>query len=261
MSYELDDVKFTREYFASYPDRMLIDGKIDGNGQMYSVIIRVINNGGILSPENGRMTVSGANSVTVLYTVATEYRPMPPLYSGADAKGICRKLIDDTSNMDYSELKRRHVEDYQNLYSRVHITMVGDPELEVLPTNKRLELLKQGTNDDTGLKVLLFNLGRYLLISASRETTFPSNLQGTWNTYKHARWSGNYQSNINLQLMYWTAGPLNLAETQEAYINWIETLVEPGRKVAREYYGTGICGASMNLQGVRNILKKEPGRL
>jgi len=238
VSYELDDVKFTREYFASYPDRMLIDGKIDGNGQMYSVIIRVINNGGILSPENGRMTVSGANSVTVLYTVATEYRPMPPLYSGADAKGICRKLIDDTSNMDYSELKRRHVEDYQNLYNRVHLKMVGDPELEVLPTNKRLELLKQGTNDDTGLKVLLFNLGRYLLISASRETTFPSNLQGTWNTYKHARWSGNYQSNINLQLMYWTAGPLNLAETQEAYINWIETLVEPGRKVAREYYGT-----------------------
>jgi alpha-L-fucosidase 2 len=273
VSYETNGVTYNREYFCSYPDRlmvlkftsskpgklgftmrhdltqeagdinikgneMIVTGKIDGNNQGYSIKIKVVNSGGEVISDNRQMTVSGADSVVVLYTVATEYRPVMPHYKGADAAGICRRLIDSASQKSYSELKERHMADYRNLYDRVHLTMAGDPELETLPTDQRWEMLRLGTTDDSGLKVLLFNLGRYLLISASRETGLPSNLQGTWNTFKQAPWSGNYQSNINLQAMYWTAGPLNLPECQEGYINWIETLVEPGRKVAREYYGT-----------------------
>lgn len=273
VSYRTKGVNYKREYFCSYPNRMLvfrfesdtpgqlgftmrhklmqdigtiniqgdemlIDGKINGNNQKYSVKIKVLNDGGIIESDNETMKISNANSVTVLYTVATEYQPVRPLFNGADADGICRNLIDDASQKSYSELKKIHISDYQNLYNRVQLSMVGDSEMEKLPTNERWEMLKQGTTDDAGLKVLLFNLGRYLLISASRETTLPSNLQGVWNTFKSAPWGGNFQSNINTQEMYWTAGPLNLPECQEAYINWIENLVEPGRKAAQEYYGT-----------------------
>ena len=38
--------------------------------------------------------------------------------------------------------------------------------------------------------------------------------------------------------MYWGCGPTHLPECEEAYLEWIEGLVEPGRQTAREYYGT-----------------------
>ena len=273
VSYQVNDVKYQREYFCSYPDRvfvfkfesnspgqlgftirhdlmqkvgniriqaneLMIDGTVDGNNQKYYVKIKIINDGGKIEPVNSSLRVSGANATTVLYTVATEYRPVPPFYNGADPVNICNSIIKNASGKTYAELKNTHTTDYQNLYNRVHLSMAGEPVIEKLPTNKRWELLREGTVDDTGLKVLLFNLGRYFLISSSRENTLPSNLQGTWNTHKIAPWSANYQSNINIQEMYWTAGPLNLPECQDAYIKWIESLVEPGRAVAREYYGT-----------------------
>jgi alpha-L-fucosidase 2 len=66
----------------------------------------------------------------------------------------------------------------------------------------------------------------------------PANLQGVWNAFKIAPWAGNYQSNINLQEIYWSCGPTALTECQEAYIDWIENLSIPGKEVARRVYGS-----------------------
>jgi alpha-L-fucosidase 2 len=273
VSYSMDKVNYIREYFCSYPDRMMainlksdakgkigfsirqnftqkyneviakgdeirVIGKINGNNRQYEVKIKVLHDGGQLSVKDGTLTLTAANSATLLYTAATEYTPVAPLYNGADPVAITRECIDKAVKKGYDKIKSDHISDYRNLYDRVALKMDGDPTLEKLPTNERYEMLKTGMTDDAGLKVLLFNLGRYLLLSASREGTLPSGLQGIWVTDKKAAWNGNYQSNINIQEMYWTAGPLNLPETQEAYINWIKTLVEPGRKVAKAYYDT-----------------------
>ncbi|TKG88373.1 hypothetical protein EYV94_27175 [Puteibacter caeruleilacunae] len=273
VSYDINGVNYHREYFCSYPDRVMavhvksdangkvgftirhefmqksndisihdneihVKGKIDGNNRQYEIKIKVLNEGGTLSEENGTLKLSGANSATVLYTTATEYTSVAPKYNGADPVALTHKFITGASKKGYSKLKADHIADYRSLYDRVALTMDGDPQLEKLPTNKRYEMLKTGMTDDAGLKVLLFNLGRYLLISASRPGTLPSGLQGVWVSNRTAAWAGNYQSNINIQEMYWTAGPLNLPETQEAYVNWIKTLIEPGRKVANAYYGT-----------------------
>ncbi|MBR9999971.1 MAG: hypothetical protein KFF73_13420 [Cyclobacteriaceae bacterium] len=91
---------------------------------------------------------------------------------------------------------------------------------------------------DPGYKKLAFNLGRYMIISSSRPNTLPANLQGVWNAFKVAPWSGNYQSNINLQEIYWSCGPTNLFECQEPYIEWIDNLAISGREIARRVYGT-----------------------
>jgi alpha-L-fucosidase 2 len=66
----------------------------------------------------------------------------------------------------------------------------------------------------------------------------PANLQGVWNAFKAAPWAGNYQSNINLQEIYWSCGPTALAECQRAYIDWIEDLSESGKEIAKRVYGT-----------------------
>ena len=273
VSYSLEDVSYLREYFCSYPDRVMVmkvksdvmgkvgfsirhefmqkfnevsiheneihvKGKIDGNNRQYNIKIKVLHSGGSLSEENGTLKLTGANSATVLYAAATEYTPVAPLFNGADPAALTQSFIDEAANKGYDNLKADHIEDYKSLYGRVSLEMDGDPTLELLPTNERFEVLKTGMTDDAGFKVLLFNLGRYLLISSSRPGTLPSGLQGLWVSGRKAAWNGNYQSNINLQEMYWTAGPLNLPEVQEAYLNWIKTIVEPGRKVAKAYYGT-----------------------
>lgn len=273
VSYSLGATNYKREYFCSYPDRVMamrfesdkpgmisfsihhaltqkdnqitikgneiyIKGVIDGNHREYQVKIKVLNEGGEITSDGQYFYLKGANAATVLYTAATEYRPIAPLYKGGDPDGITSKVIDVATKEGYNRLKKRHVLDYTKLYDRVSLEMDGDPTLEKLPTNERYDMLKTGMTDDAGLKVLLFNLGRYLLISASRSNTLPSGLQGLWVPGRTAAWNGNFQSNINIQEMYWTCGPTNLPECHEAYINWIKTLVEPGRKVARAYYGT-----------------------
>lgn len=274
VSYKMDGKGYHREYFCSYPDRvmvirfksdvpgklgltiqheltqtaselktegneMLINGTINRNKRLYCVKIKVLNDGGSVTAGNGIIKVSNANAVTVIYAAATEYLPVPPLYKGADPETLTRSRIDSAVRKGYEGLKKSHIADYCNLYDRVKLTMEGDPSLEKLPTNKRWETLKTGLVDDAGLKVLLFNLGRYLIISASRPGAPPSTLQGVWNTFPEAPWQGNYQSNINFQEMYWPCGPTNLLECQEPYIDWVSALVVPGREVAKAYYGTG----------------------
>jgi len=123
------------------------------------------------------------------------------------------------------------------LYNRVHFELAGDKEIEKLPTNERFVRLKQGKSDP-GYKVLAFNLGRYMIISSSRPNTLPANLQGVWNAFYVAPWAGNYQSNINLQEIYWSCGNTNLLECQQAYIDWIDNLAISGKEVAKRVYGT-----------------------
>lgn len=273
VSYEMDGTQYKREYFTSYPDRVMairfesstpgklgfsirrdftqkenkitikgdeirVQGAIDGNNRKYEVKIKVLHEGGKITNEDGQLKLTGATAATILYTTATEYRPIAPLYNGADPHVLTSKIIKAAAKTGYDQLKKDHIADYTGLYNRTSLEMDGDPTLEVLPTNERYEMLKTGMTDDAGLKVLLFNLGKYLLISASRSGTLPSGLQGVWVSTRTAAWAGNFQSNINLQEMYWTAGPLNLPDVHESYINWIKTLVEPGRKVAKAYYGT-----------------------
>jgi alpha-L-fucosidase 2 len=273
VSYKVGDQEYRREYFCSYPDRVMvlrltcstpgvlnfalrhdltqtestaeakgnelqIHGVINGNRRKYCVGIRVLNEGGEVAAEEAQLVVKGADAVTILYAAATEYVPQPPTYGGGNPDGLVQEWLDEATEKGCEELRKRHVADYRRLYGRVRLTMAGDAELEKLPTNRRWETLADGNVDDTGLKVLLFNLGRYLIISASRPGTLPSNLQGVWNTHPTAPWSGNYQSNINLQEMYWPCGPVGLLDCQEAYIDWIGGLVEPGRMVAQAYYGT-----------------------
>lgn len=274
VQYKIDKVTYNREYFCSYPDKvmairltadkkgqlnfsiyqemeykvetinvlhdneMLISGLIEASGLKYCARIKILNSGGEITSGQGKLNVKNADNVTILYTVATEYDAKAPNYKGVNPFEKTDRVISNIADDSFESIKTRHVLDYQALFNRVSFSLTGDSKLESLPTNERVGQLKKGMTDDSALKALWFNLGRYLLISASRPGTLPSTLQGVWNGMKEAAWSGNYQSNINLQEMYWGAGPTNLPECQEAYIEWVENQMEPGRKVAQAYYGT-----------------------
>lgn len=76
-----------------------------------------------------------------------------------------------------------------------------------------------------------------MLISSSRTSGVPANLQGLWNESVLPPWSSNYTVNINLEENYWASGTANLIEMQYPLIEFIANLSKTGRKTAKDYYG------------------------
>ncbi len=272
VQYEMSGTSFKREYFCSYPGRIMgmkfsanekgaisfnlsmeviqdssrvdisgntyrLDGLIDGNNRPFQVLVRVNNSGGTVSSNQDRLVVENADSAEIFLTIATDYKMEYPSYRGESPDIKTTAAIENAVKKGFNALKETHINDYQALFNRVHFELPGIEEAEKLPTNERYRRLKSG-EADPGYKVLAFNLGRYMIISSSRPNTLPANLQGAWNSFYVAPWAGNYQSNINLQEIYWSCGNTNLPECQQSYIGWIEDLVHSGREVAKRVYGT-----------------------
>ena len=113
---------------------------------------------------------------------------------------------------------------------------LGESPAAHLPTNERIERLRNG-QDDPSLAAIYFQFGRYLLISASRPGGLPANLQGIWNASYTPPWFSDYTININTEMNYWPAEVCNLAECHEPLFDLVEMLREPGRRTARERFG------------------------
>jgi alpha-L-fucosidase 2 len=272
VAYKKGETSYLREYFCSYPDKVLvlkytadkknsvdlnigsniiqktssvhikdnvyeIRGFINDNERPFNVLIEVKNDGGVIGRDEDKLTLKGANSAELYITISTNYKMEYPAYVGENPAVKNRDVLDNALENDYTSLKIDHINDYQSLYKRVKLELVTNEKLDKLPTNERFEKLKNG-GKDTGYKELVFNLGRYMLISSSRPGTLPANLQGVWNAFKVAPWAGNYQSNVNVQEIYWSSGPLDLLECQKPYIDWIENLSVSGKEIAKRVYGT-----------------------
>ena len=88
------------------------------------------------------------------------------------------------------------------------------------------------------MEQLLFQYGRYLLISCSRPGGLPANLQGLWNDNNNPPWHSDYHANINIQMNYWPAEVANLAECHEPLFDLVQSQLPAWRKEtasAREF--------------------------
>ncbi|XP_021750775.1 alpha-L-fucosidase 2-like [Chenopodium quinoa] len=149
------------------------------------------------------------------------------------------KRMNSISNLSYSALYSRHLDDYQKLFHRVSLQLsksnkTANNENEAVPTAERIRSFK--TDEDPSLVELLFQYGRYLLISSSRPGTQPANLQGIWNKDIEPPWDGAPHTNINLQMNYWPSLPCNLHELQEPLIDFMSFLAANGKKTASINY-------------------------
>lgn len=133
------------------------------------------------------------------------------------------------------KLREEHILDYKKLYSRVALKL-SDNTLDTIPTDQRIQRMKKG-NIDLGLEALLFQYGRYLLISSSRVGTNPANLQGLWNEHIKAPWNADYHLNINLQMNYWLADVTGLGELNTPLFDYIDKLIENGKVTAQKNFG------------------------
>ena len=269
-------IKIESTYFISHPDDCMIVHMKASNGQLSFVAkldrdkyfdsigkcddytIFLSGNLGKEAPEFAmclRAKVVGGSVKTIGQCLLVEKADEVILYFGADStfhyseaevkewadpqQKLVEKLIahlDLVMEKDYEKVLLAHIQDYQSLYNRVSLQLKEENSIEALATDERLLRVKDGC-EDIGLSKLLFDYGRYLLISCSRPGTLPANLQGIWNKELCPAWDSKYTININTEMNYWPAEICALAECHQPLFDHLERMRIHGRKVAREMYG------------------------
>ena len=184
--------------------------------------------------------VDGATEVTLYISAATNYVNYHDV-SGDPAAKNARRLA-AARRHSYDDLLARHIANYQGLYNRVKLDLGSHTGNYELATDARLASFYNSLDSvpDLGMVSLLFNYGRYLLISSSwGKDGQPANLQGIWNDKKNAPWDSKYTININAEMNYWPAEVCNLSETAEPLFSMIRDLSETGAKTAKVMYDCG----------------------
>ncbi len=184
--------------------------------------------------------VDGATEVTLYISAATNFVNYHDV-SGDPAAKNARRLA-AARRHSYDDLLARHIANYQGLYNRVKLDLGSHTGNYELATDARLASFYNSLDSvpDLGMVSLLFNYGRYLLISSSwGKDGQPANLQGIWNDKKNAPWDSKYTININAEMNYWPAEVCNLSETAEPLFSMIRDLSETGAKTAKVMYDCG----------------------
>ena len=269
---------FTREYFASNPDKLIairLKGDINckmvmtakvphhvkgSNNQLtmtghatgnpmesihFCTMLQVTTDGTVHTSDS-TLTISNAKEAVVYLVNETSFNGYDkhPVKEGAPYLEKATDAIWHTRNLSYDEFRRRHIADYRQYYDRVKLLLGMSScydDKQDIPTDR---LLREGTNDRY-LETLYFQFGRYLLISCSRTKGVPANLQGLWAPQLWSPWRGNYTMNINLEENYWPAFTANLAEMAEPLEDFVRALAENGRHTAHHFYGVdnGWCAS------------------
>ena len=224
--------------YLSTPDPIRYDEGPNPEGMKFDLYVRAIADGGSVSCNGSSLVVRGANSVTLLLSAGTSFNGpnKSPGREGRDPVKEALRPLAQAYGRSYAELYARHVADYQGLFSRVGIGLGRNPDASALPTDVRLDRFVGGASDPE-LAVLLYQYGRYLLISSSRPGGLPANLQGIWNDSMRPPWSSNWTLNINAEMNYWPSEVSNLAECHEPMLSFIEALAVHGRTTAQVNYG------------------------
>jgi alpha-L-fucosidase 2 len=274
VSYLQNGVRYRRETFASAPDQVIVmrltadragsitfsakfdspqrttisspDGAtaaIDGvSGDQRGIagkvrflaLARAVVDGGSVRSSGGTLQVSAANSVTLLISIGSSYVNFRDV--SGDYQGIARRNLDAAVARAYDDLRGRHVSDYQRLFGRTTLDL-GRTAAADQPTDVRIS--RHASVSDPQFSALLFQFGRYLLISSSRPGTQPANLQGIWNDSMSPSWDSKYTLNANLPMNYWPADTTNLAECFEPVFRMIGDLTVTGARTAQAEYGAG----------------------
>jgi alpha-L-fucosidase 2 len=189
----------------------------------------------------------------ILYiTAGTNYKGINahPDYLDHSGAYLGRTIAQLNAARQQSEgaLFERHMKDFRALYERTSLSV--DLPAATGGEHDTPELVAQAKQGDIAPDLLAdyFQLGRYLLISSSREGDLAANLQGIWTVnFKddnqggrwnyYTPWNGDYHANVNVQMNYWPAYTANLAECAGPMYDLIRAMSVPGEKTARVQHG------------------------
>ncbi len=193
--------------------------------------LKVLKNDGLLAANDTSLLIKEASEVVFALVGATNFVNFQDISAVPSER--CMDDLAQLENKSYNQIKQAHINDYQSLYGRLKIDL-GKTELSSRTTDERLYSFNK--DEDPNLVALLYQYGRYLLISSSRNGTQPANLQGIWNNQLAPSWDSKYTLNINAEMNYWPAEIANLSECAEPFFKMAEDLSVTGEKVAKVHY-------------------------
>ena len=276
VSYLRNGVKYTKEYFASHPDKLIaiklgasqknainceisltsliphkvkasqqqltMTGHVTGNEENsihYCTILQVKHTDGKVWATDSTLHLQNVSEAIVYLVNETSYNGFDkhPVKEGAP---YIEKVTDDAwhlANFTYEEFKQRHITDYKSLFGRVNFKLDKAQCDTKRTTAEQLLAYTDQQERNPYLEILYFHYGRYLLISSSRTPGVPANLQGLWAPALYSPWRGNYTTNINLEENYWPAEVANLSELVAPVDGLIKGLASTGKHNAQHFYG------------------------
>lgn len=237
------------------------------NGMLYQAKVLIKAEGGTVTVESdgkkgSQIRVNNADGFTLFLVAGTDFlNDRNKKWKGESPEVKNKKILASASAKSYTALWNAHVQDYKKLSDRVTIDL-GKSSAATLskPTYQRLQEYKK--TPDPELESLIFQYGRYLLISSSRKGGLPANLQGLWNDKNTPPWGSDYHTNINIQMNYWLAEPTNLSECAIPYLDHINAIREV-RKINTQKEYPGVRGWTLrtesNMFGGESYLWNTPG--
>jgi len=260
VTYSIEEANYTREYFVSAPDQVCVirlscdkPGKISVTARLSrEEKASVCNEGsdslvmkghlsqldflaklqgsaqkGTLTATDNTLIIDKADSVTLRLAAGTDFKEK-------SHEKIVAEQISSAAQKFFSQLMNAHIHEYQTYFQRAELHLEG-PDLSTIPTDLRLQAVKEGAIDPK-LLAQYFQFGRYLLINSSRPGCLPANLQGKWAHLIQTPWNCDYHTNINLQMNYWAAEVANLADCHVPLFDFISELQIPGERTAKIHY-------------------------
>ncbi|MFO1055090.1 MAG: glycoside hydrolase family 95 protein [Planctomycetota bacterium] len=231
---------YATDYFrmdADGPDSLVLRGKsadyLGVVGRLrYTARLKARLEGGTISAVGDRLVVRDATAVTLLLAAATNFVDYKDVSADPDARVTA--ALGTATTKSYDELRAAHVTEHRRLFRRARLDLDATADT-ALPTDERRRRFDGG--NDPAFAALMFQFGRYVLITSSRAGTQPANLQGIWNQDQNPMWDAKYTTNINTEMNYWPAETTGLAECAEPLFRMVRELTDQGTDVAREHYG------------------------
>lgn len=256
-------VTYTRQYIASYPDRVVamhltasekgkqsvrismesgkpgvsavtsyVDGEATFAGKLqtvsYSARLKVLPTGGTMTTSAKGIEVRNADEILIILGGGTNFDAYSDDFvSGAAAlSSTISSRVKLAGDKGWKQLYADHLDDYKSLFDRVDFQLAGSDNS--IPTNRLIDDYSKhkGTTEPSALMLeqLYYNYGRYLTIAASRGVDLPSNLQGIWNNSSTPAWNSDIHANINVQMNYWPTEANNMSEMHLPFLNYITNM-------------------------------------
>ena len=202
--------------------RLIYKGRLDPavNNRGYAGVTRVVREGGAARMEGNTLVIENATSVLLLTRV--EYFPD---YSEDQVEAV--RLVVEGLKPDYEALLERARKVQSEMLNRVTVDFGGASKYG-LSSEELLSDQRTSPGYSGAFLEKLFEMCRYWFILTSG---------------KYCSMSAETNANINLQLAPMALG--DHCEGEEAYFNWMESLVEDFRTNARNIFG--MRGAKYSL--------------
>ena len=186
---------------------------------------------GIIHPAGNILQIDGGTEATLYISAATNYVNYQNV--SADESRRTSDYLKEATLIPYEKALKDHISFYKKQFDRVQLHLPSS-EASQIETPQRIKNFGKGK--DMAMAALLFQYGRYLLISSSQPGGQPANLQGIWNNSTHAPWDSKYTININTEMNYWPAEVTNLSETHSPLFSMLKDLSVTGAETARTMY-------------------------